>query len=379
MGRDNIRQLMEHLPRGYEEASRETGAVRREGKVIKKPCDLMWLMLCHLSQGATLTNTSALSEAAGLGRLSDVGIMNRLANCTEWFKWAQRELAGAGVADYLKPEGFEAYRVLAVDASRVCSGVSRFSKRWNLHFALDLFAMASHEYKITGEESGETLTNFAAEEGDLFVGDRIYASKRGMAHCLAGGAQFVLRIRCGAFKMLSAEGSEVDLAKLLAATGSNRAVDIPVTVDLTPHGAGLHQVRICALKKSAGDIENTLKRMGAKDSRKQKETSAEARKFNEYIVLVTSLPESVTAGQVLSLYRYRWQVELYFKRFKSLLAAGEIPKKRADCMEAWLNGKLMLALLFEVLLSKLDFPPLGAEGAGGTQCVEGIVFHRLDP
>jgi hypothetical protein len=37
---------------------------------------------------------------------------------------------------------------------------------------------------------------------------------------------------------------------------------------------------------------------------------------------------------------------------------GEVPKKRAECMEAWLNGKMILAILFEILLSKLDFSPL---------------------
>ena len=64
-------------------------------------------------------------------------------------------------------------------------------------------------------------------------------------------------------------------------------------------------------------------------------------------------------SDAFSMYRYRRQIELYFKRLKSLLGMGEVPKKRADCMEAWLNGKMILALLFEVLLSKLDFFPLG--------------------
>jgi hypothetical protein len=43
---------------------------------------------------------------------------------------------------------------------------------------------------------------------------------------------------------------------------------------------------------------------------------------------------------------------------------GEVPKKRAECMEAWLNGKMLLAVLFEVLLSKLDFFPLTSEEMG---------------
>ncbi|MDR2112333.1 MAG: hypothetical protein LBQ62_04410, partial [Candidatus Accumulibacter sp.] len=70
MTEDNIRRLMKHLPAGYEAASKETGAMRRMGKVIREASDLMWLMLTHLSQGQSLANMSALSEASGLGALS---------------------------------------------------------------------------------------------------------------------------------------------------------------------------------------------------------------------------------------------------------------------------------------------------------------------
>jgi hypothetical protein len=45
-----------------------------------------------------------------------------------WFKWILSRLIAASVAEYLKPKGLENYRVLAVDASDVNSGVSRFSK-----------------------------------------------------------------------------------------------------------------------------------------------------------------------------------------------------------------------------------------------------------
>jgi hypothetical protein len=69
MDEDNIRQLMKHLPEGYEAASKETRAMVRTGKVIRKASDLMWLMLTHLSQGQSLANMSALSEASGLGPL----------------------------------------------------------------------------------------------------------------------------------------------------------------------------------------------------------------------------------------------------------------------------------------------------------------------
>ena len=356
---DNIRTLMKLLPDDYESASRETGAMARAGKVIQNPSDLMWLMLTHLSQGQTLVNMSALSEASGLGRLSDVAFMKRLINCQQWFKWILQRLAPSGVADYLKPRGFDGYRMLAVDASDVNSGVSRFSKSWHLHFALDIFTLTSHEFKITDDKTGETLANFTASKGDLFMADRIYATKRGISHCLANEADFILRLRFEAFAMHLDNGEKADLLGQLKKTDENEAADIPVTVDLSGYGLGWRGMRVCAVRKSEEAIEKSMARIAKEESKRQKERSEDSKEFNEYIVVITSLPRDIGADEILAAYRYRWQVELYFKRLKSLLGMGEVPKKRAESMEAWLNGKMVLAILLEVLLSKLDFSPLG--------------------
>jgi hypothetical protein len=228
-----------------------------------------------------------------------------------------------------------------------------------LHYALDIFRLASREHKITGDTAGETLANYSVSPGDLFVGDRVYTSKNGMAHCLNGGADVLLRMRCNAFNLYAADATRLDLAQKLKAVCANRPVEIPVFVDLSRHGLGMRRMRVCAVRKSEEEIVKTLGRIGAKDSRRQEKTSEEAKKFNECFAVITSLPDNIGADQILSLYRYRWQIENWFKRFKTLLGAGEVPKKRADSMEAWLNGKMLLAVLFEILLSKLDFSPLG--------------------
>jgi hypothetical protein len=359
---DNIRLLMKQLPDGYEAASRETKAMRRRSGVIQEPAELMWLLLTHLAQGQTLLNMSALSQASGIGKLSDVAFMKRLKNSGDWFKWILERLGGACVAQCMKPKGLDAYRVKAVDASDVNSGVSKFSKSWHLHYALDIFTLASHEFKITDDKTGETLTNFTARKGDLFLADRVYATKKGVSHCLSNGADFILRLRSGAFALFSPGGERIDLLALAKAAEPNAALDVPVCVDLSGCGLGMRPLRVCAVRKSEQDIEKAMRRIDRRDSRGQKETSGGARQFNAYVAVITSLPADVSADDVLGAYRYRWQVELYFKRLKSLLGMGEVPKKHGDCMESWLNGKMVLALLFEVLLSKLDFPPLGPGG-----------------
>jgi IS4 transposase len=79
--------------------------------------------------------------------------------------------------------------------------------------------------------------------------------------------------------------------------------------------------------------------------------------FNEYIVVVPSLPHSVTADEVLETYRWRWQVEIHFKRLKSILDFGELPKKNPAASEAWLNGKILVTLLKEAFIAKASFSP----------------------
>jgi len=78
--------------------------------------------------------------------------------------------------------------------------------------------------------------------------------------------------------------------------------------------------------------------------------------------VATSLPETFTAREILDIYRMRWQVELVFKRYKSILGLGSIPTKTKESTETWLNGKMLLALLVEKFPGNVDFsPPLGRQ------------------
>ncbi len=67
--------------------------------------------------------------------------------------------------------------------------------------------------------------------------------------------------------------------------------------------------------------------------------------------MVTPFPEAgFTAAEVLEWSRTRWQVELVFKRFKSLAQLGPLPKYDDESAKAWLSGKLLVALLVDKLI-----------------------------
>jgi IS4 transposase len=69
------------------------------------------------------------------------------------------------------------------------------------------------------------------------------------------------------------------------------------------------------------------------------------------LVLSTFAAAAFSAGQVLEAYRYRWQIELVFKRLKQIVQLGHLPKRQDDSAQAWLYGKLFVALLTEKLLA----------------------------
>lgn len=51
--------------------------------------------------------------------------------------------------------------------------------------------------------------------------------------------------------------------------------------------------------------------------------------------------------EVLELYRGRWQIELVFKRIKSILETGHVPNKNPIAAQAWIQGKVFCSLLIQ--------------------------------
>lgn len=91
--------------------------------------------------------------------------------------------------------------------------------RWQCympHYSFDLFKMTAREIHITDMKTGEKLTNFSKfENGGIVLADRIYGTLTGIAHLQALGADYVLRIRGGAFTLYNEKNLKIDLFKRL--------------------------------------------------------------------------------------------------------------------------------------------------------------------
>ena len=73
------------------------------------------------------------------------------------------------------------------------------------------------------------------------------------------------------------------------------------------------------------------------------------RLFLHYALFITSLPATYTMKQLFALYRIRWQIELTFKVWKSILAIHHIRSAKEERVLCEVSGKLVLAVLISAL------------------------------
>jgi hypothetical protein len=362
-----VAQLLPLLGSEYEAKCLELNIIQRKRK-IGSPSDLMFLCLLHLINGCSLVEISEIARLSNIADISDVAFMNKFALCGDWFEWITSQVVTQELANYEKPSYLNAYRPLAVDASDVVEK-GRSGETYRLHYAVDIFTLQSHSYKITKEAVGESLTNFEFEKGDLVMGDRAYGTITGIKHCLACGADYLLRLRTNCFNLYDDDGNKIERLAMV------ESLDYEESTEYTGY---IHQakdsdipVRVCVKRKDKEACAKSRKRMVRNESRKQRTCSDETKKLDEYIVVATSLPLSVERDSILETYRYRWQIENYFKRLKSIMDFGELPKKNEASSLSWLKGKLMVALLMEKLISGSFISPY-SDFEEGPQCVEGV-------
>src|SRR6185312_10376797 len=103
-----------------------------------------------------------------------------------------------------------------------------------------------------------------------------------------------------------------------------------------------------------------------------------------YVVLFTTVPTSrLNADLCLELYRLRWQVELLFKRWKSLCGLDRLPNHLDDTITAWLYAKVLLALLMQRMGASAISPPEPAPSPrrhrGPRDRARATLEARLDP
>ncbi|EHD3450094.1 transposase, partial [Escherichia coli O152] len=92
-------------------------------------------------------------------------------------------------------------------------------------------------------------------------------------------------------------------------------------------------------------------RLLSENRRKGRVVQAETLEAAGHVLLLTSLSEDeYSAEQVADCYRLRWQIELAFKRLKSLLHLDALRAKEPELAKAWIFANLLAAFLIDDII-----------------------------
>lgn len=356
------------LPEGWQELARSTGALKRARQVSSADV-LLRLAFLYAASGLSLQQAAARATVSGLARISGVGLMKRMRTMEPWLHALVSRVFAQNTAMSSLEEVSAGRQFRIVDATHVkVSGSS--GTDWRLHYVLCLPSLVCDYAEVTDARGGETYTRVPVQPGDVILGDRGYCHREGVAHVIEQGGDVVVRLNSNSFPLLDAGGVAFGLLAAMRSLKGHAAQEWQVRFEANGRE---YAARVCAVRKSVESARLSKERLLKQARKKGKTVSATTLELAEYVfVLATPGVDDLTPEQVLELYRVRWQVELAFKRLKSLFDIGSAPNRDPVAVRSWIYAKMLAVLLMERLgeASRL-FSPWGFP-IGGRKPLEGV-------
>lgn len=347
-----IRRL---LPDDLDQSARQHGAMRRRRGQVSDAGQLLRLLLMHVAGGLSLEQTVARARVRGLASLNAMALHKRLCASHQWLQALTAHLL-EGIKVHLQPNEDcwrLGRRVRILDATNI-QETGTTGTDWRVHYSLRLPEMCCDFFELTDIHSAESLRRLPVQSGDLVLVDRGYNDRKAVGQVLAHGGDVIMRFNSGAFPLLDASGNPFDPLPKLRPLRIGQTREWKVKF-LLADGREI-AARLCAVRKSPAQARRARARAQRKavcDSAKIRPATLE---YAHFVVVLTTVAKSeMKLPLVLEFYRARWQVELAFKRLKSLLQMGQVPKKKESSCRAWMQAKILTALLIERLLCEARF------------------------
>lgn len=320
-------KLLSFLPPDLDAKAREWRAYERL-RGFDCAEDLLRTLLDYAASGASLLEVAAASTAAGKP-LSHSALHERLVAAEHFLHSLFIHVAGCG-SEAKPAQG----TLRAIDATVLC-GPGATGSELLLHAMMELGSGRIVSMRLTRSDIGEHAGLHYGGAESFAIADRAYGSASNLRALDEAGSGYLVRLTRCAMRFHDPKGRRVKLAGLEAGVRADAPCDMIVSAPVKPPGA-----KGTAWIRSRRTVWVKTRLVGIRIPN------------GSVVWYATSLArEELDAAGVGELYRSRRQVELMFKRFKSLGGLGKLKsRKNGPSAKAWVYAKLLVAALAQRLV-----------------------------
>jgi hypothetical protein len=344
-------EIVPHLPPDLEQQARILGAFQRR-RALKSATDLLRALLASVLLATSLQHLAAWAVLTDVADISAPAWHKRLLRSVPFLEWLLAEL----LAPALPPLRIFPHahgNILLVDATRLRQ-YGGCGDDWRLHTAYNFSAGRLAQVRLTDQSGGEHLGYYRLQPGDIVVADNGYGYRRSVATVCKQQAHLLIRVRPSTFPFEQHDGKVLDVVAQLRKRGPQVREWRGWCRDTDGER---YRVRLIAAKLPPSEAARARKRARQNAQDHGRKVQASTLEVAGWILLITTLPERHwDAAMLLRLYRVRWQVELLFKRMKSLLHLGQLRARSRASVEA-----SVLALLVAWALQEAEVAVLREE------------------
>jgi hypothetical protein len=317
--------IVEVLPRDLEESARHYGALVRRKKV-PSAFALMRMELAYALSDLSFKDVAAWAKVGGVSEITGPAFFYRFRDSESWLK----HVLGQMLSDQVEPAP-AGLSFMLVDAT-VITGPGSTGTDWRGHVMIDPVSGRMNSVELTDAKGGEGLSRYSVEPGVVVLGDRAYCTARGIESIDKPGADVVVRVNPHSFKVCDTNRTKMNLLSYASAVPVTGVLSWDVSIPIPPDDFNWKTHKGWALSKAKGWIPARI-------------VAGRTKKGKVIWMLTTLTRDRLPDEAVLTLYRIRWQIELLFKRLKSLLHLDALPTRDGPTSKSWLLARFLAAAL----------------------------------
>jgi len=335
-------KIANHLPQNLEETAKKYGVIIRK-RGIQSAVDLLKVMFIYTTSELSFSMLALCACSLKISKISDTAWRNKFQSCTLWLTYIlYATLPHIKIPNKIPIISRNIHLIDASDVRRI--GKDGYIARMHLSYCINMGVM--DEVKVTDHHIAEGFQNFTIQENDIYIADAGYGTAIMVEYIKKMKADCIIRITPSKIILDDDNGQKIDMFKILKSSIINKFEINCYTRSKNKNN--IIPARIICSKLPEDKIEKSKKRKLRTSQRKQTTIKEETLLYAEWVILITTLDDSYTIDEILTIYRSRWQVELLFKRIKQHFRLQSI-KKSSDFYSSAL---ILLTLIIWTLVEK---------------------------